>query len=128
MTPARFRTLKLIVAAGMAASALHFADNAIEIAHFSEPGWITPAGVAASWFVFTAIAAVALLRRRADATFFWCAGVYVLVLLSGLLHYAYGAPMDMPLRSNITVLAEAVTGAALAVALLARGSIRAGRG
>jgi hypothetical protein len=120
MTAARFRAVKIVVVVGIVASALHFADNAIEITHYNEPGWITSAGVVVSWFVVTAIAAVVLLRRRADAAFFVFAGAYALVLLSGLLHYAYGPPMNMPMRSNVTVLIEAATGAALVVALLAR--------
>jgi hypothetical protein len=47
-----------------------------------------------------------------------------LVLLSGLLHYAFGSPMHMAMRSNITVLAEAVIGAALAWSLIARAATR----
>ena len=119
MTAARFRAVKFVIATGVIASALHFADNAVEIAHYNEPGWITRSGVAVTWFVVTAIAAVALLHGRADKVFFVLAGTYALVLLSALLHYVYGPPMDMPMLSNVTVLIEAVTGAALAVALVA---------
>ncbi len=112
------RTIKALIAAGMLASLLHFADNTFAIEQYPEPGWITPFGVAVSWCVVTAIALVALLRRTADALFFGAAGIYALVLLSGLLHYAFGPPMHMAMRSNVTVLFEALTGVALAAALL----------
>jgi hypothetical protein len=114
----RFRTIKLLIAAGMVATVLHFADNTFAIERYPEPGWITPFGVAASWFVVTAVAVFALTRKTDGTAFIVAAGVYAVVLLSGLLHYAFGAPMHMAVRSNLTVLAEAIAGAALAVALL----------
>jgi hypothetical protein len=112
------RTLKVLIAVGMLASALHFADNALTIGRYPEPGWITPLGVVAAWCVVTAIGVLALTRKSADAVFVAAAAVYSLVLLSGLLHYAFGAPTHMALRSNVTVVAEAVTGLLLAGALL----------
>ena len=118
MAARRMRTIKLLIAAGMLTSVLHFADNAFAIEHYPEPGWITPVGVIISWCVVTAIALVALTRKSADGLFFTAAGIYALVLLSGLLHYAFAPPMHMPVRSHITVIAEALVGAALAGALL----------
>jgi|GEM_PF-6865074 hypothetical protein len=120
-----FRTIKVLIVAGMAASVLHFADNAFAIEHYPEPGWITPFGVVASWCVVTAVALVAVTRKRADGPFLATTAIYILVLLSGLLHYAFGPPMHMALRSHVTVLAEALTGFALAGALL--GSSISGR-
>jgi hypothetical protein len=114
----RMRRLKLLIVAGMLASALHFADNAFAIARYPEPSWITPFGVAVSWCVMTALAVVALTCKSADGVFFATAGVDELVLLSGLLHYAFGSAMQIAVRSQITVLAEAIAGAALASALL----------
>jgi NO-binding membrane sensor protein with MHYT domain len=111
--------IRILVAVGMIASAFHFGDNAWSIARYPEPAWITPAGVVGAWCVATALGAVALLRRRRDLLFFTSAGLYALVLASGLLHYCFGSPLAMPLRSNLTVLAEGITGAALAVALIA---------
>jgi ABC-type transport system involved in cytochrome c biogenesis permease subunit len=106
----------------MLASALHFADNTFALDRYPEPEWITPVAVIVSWCVVTAIALIALTRKRADAVFFGTAGIYSLVLLSGLLHYAFGAPMHMALRSNVTVLTEAVIGVALAGTLFLTGS------
>ena len=103
--------------AGMAASVLHFADNALEIERYPEPGWITPFGVVASWCVVTAVALVALTRRRADGTFLATTTISIFVLLSGLLHYAFDAPAHMTLRSHVTILAEGLAGFALAGAL-----------
>ena len=110
--------VKLLVAAGLVASLLHFADNAVAIDQYPEPGWITPLGVAVSWCLVSVLAFVALSRKRADAGFFWSASVYAVVLLGGLLHYAFAPPMHMALRSNITVLTESAIGIALAVALV----------
>jgi hypothetical protein len=117
MSARSFRTIKLLIVAGVVASALHFADNAFAIEQYPEPGWITPFGVVASWCVVTAVALVALLRPKADAPFLACTAIFILVLLSGLLHYAFGPPMQMALRSHVTVLAEALTGFVLAGAL-----------
>ncbi len=113
------RTTKVLLLAGLLASLLHFADNTFAIGRYPEPAWITPVGVAASWCVVSVPAVVAFTRRHADAPFFWSAGIYAVLLLGGLLHYIFGTPMDMPLRSNVTVLAEALCGAALGAALLA---------
>jgi hypothetical protein len=63
-------------------------------------------------------------RARADRAFYVSAGIYALVLLSGLLHYAFGSPMHMAVRSNVTVLAEAVIGAVLGWSLIARAATR----
>ena len=115
------RTVKVLLTAGLLTSLLHFADNTFAIDRYPEPGWITPLGVAISWCVVSVLAVVALARRRADAALFWCAGVYAVILLGGLLHYVFGAPMDMPLRSNVTVVAEALCGAGLGAALLIAG-------
>jgi hypothetical protein len=119
MSAGPLRTIKVLIAVGMLASVLHFADNTFAIGQYPEPGWITPFGVAVSWCVVTVVALVALLRKRADGVFFAAAGFYSLVLLSGLLHYAFGPPMHMAVRSNLTVLFEALTGIALASALVA---------
>ena len=112
------RTSKVLLLAGLLASLLHFADNTFAIERYPEPRWITPLGVAVSWCVVSVPAVVAFTRRRADASFFSSAGIYAVLLLGGLLHYVFGAPMGMPLRSNMTVLAEALCGAALGAALL----------
>ena len=112
--------MKRLIAAGMLASLLHFADNTFAIDHYPEPAWITPFGVIVSWFIVTAIGIVALTRKRRDRVFYVTAGIYALILLSGLLHYAFGSAMHMALRSNVTVLAEAVIGAALGLSLMSR--------
>jgi hypothetical protein len=124
MTAQRFRTVKFLVAAGLLASLLHFADNTFAIDQYPEPSWITPPGVAVSWFVVSVLAVVALSRKRADKAFFRFAGVYAVVLLGGLLHYAFSPPMHMPVRSNITVLTESLIGIVLASAIWTGGRTR----
>ena len=114
------RIVKVLLLTGLFASLLHFADNTFAIDRYPEPPWITRLGVAVSWCVVSAPAVVALTRLRAGAPFFLSAGIYAVLLLGGLLHYVFGAPMDMPLRSNLTVLLEACTGALLAAAWIAQ--------
>lgn len=115
-----FKCVKAVIALGIVASAAHFADNAIEIATYPEPAWITPIGIGATWIGLSAIACTALLRRTPDALFFLCAAVYALTLIAGLAHYFFGSPLRMPTRSNATVLSEALAGMALATLLLLR--------
>ena len=109
--------LKPILAVGLFASALHFLDNAFELGNYTGPSWLTPTAVLETWAIVSAFGIVALTRRSFDRVFIICASVYALVLMSGLLHYVYGAPSEMGLRSNFTVLFEAATGAVLAIAL-----------
>ena len=116
--------MKFLIAVGLLASLLHFADNTFAIDQYPEPGWITPSGVIISWFIVTAIGIVALTRKRPDRIFYVAAGTYALVLLSGLLHYAFGSPMHMAVRSNVTVLSEAVVGAVLGCSLIAGAATR----
>ncbi len=81
--------MKLLIAAGMLASLFHFADNTFAIDNYPEPAWITPFGIVVSWCIVTGIGIVALTRKRVDRLFYATAGVYALVLLSGLLHYVF---------------------------------------
>jgi hypothetical protein len=118
MSLGRLRATKPLIWAGMLASGLHFADNALEIGQYPEPHWITPFGVAVSWCMTTAIAVLALTRKKADTLFVISGYAYALVLLSGLLHYAFGSVTQMSARSNSTVVAEALAGAALMVAMV----------
>jgi hypothetical protein len=113
-----FRLAKTFIAIGLLASWTHFVDNAIEITSYPEPGWITPFGIWVGLLVVVTIALVALLRKKPDPLFFLAARTDALLLLSGLLHFVFGSPTQMPIRSNITVLAEAIVGAALAATLL----------
>lgn len=114
---ARFRRIKILLAIGLVASALHFLDNAFELSHYTGPPWLTTASVIEAWLVVSLVGVVALTRRSCDRVFLISAGLYALILMSGLLHYAYGSPAQMDLRSNFTVLFEAATGAVLAIAL-----------
>ncbi len=118
MTTPKLRVLKILLAIGLFASALHFLDNAFEIQQYPGPAWLRPSAVLETWVFVSVLGVIALTRRSRDTPFFICASLYSLVLMSGLLHYAYGTSAQMAARSNFTVVFEALTGVLLAVALI----------
>lgn len=122
------KAIKWLIGLGLLASLAHFADNTFAIERYPEPSWITPLGVAVTWFIISGIALVALARARADARFWLFATLYALILTSGFLHYLYSSPMHMAMRSNATVIVEGSIGIALIAALtvLARSRSRTG--
>jgi hypothetical protein len=112
----------VLAAAYCAASLLHFAHNAENLAAYPNlPAWLTREGVYAAWLGVTVVGAagvvLARLGRRA-----WAGGVlaaYGALGLYGLAHYARAAPMHHTPAMNATIVLEAATGAALAIAAAA---------
>jgi hypothetical protein len=109
-------SVKWAIALGLVASLAHFADNAIHIARYPEPAWISPGVVLLAWLPIAVIAAAALLRRG-DCIFVLLTAVFGALLLSGLAHYSYGSPGSMAPSSNATIMFEALTGVAVLGAL-----------
>lgn len=87
-----FRGLKTLVALCLVASALHFADNALEIADYPEPAAFTAPGVALAWIPTSVPAWIALSRKRRDRIFNTC-GVHLRV-------YGSGGAVALPLRQS----------------------------
>ncbi len=112
-----FRVQRVLLIVGIATTLAHFSDNALRIARYPEPSWITPIGVVSAWFVITPVALLALSRKSSDRAFLMLSAGYSLILMSGLLHYAYASHATMAASVHLTILCEAATGAALAIAL-----------
>lgn len=115
-----FAVIKGLVVIGTVASLAHFADNATSISRYPEPTWITPIGVWLGWVPIGALSAFLLLKRRYDISFKIGAFILSVVLMTGLLHFAYGSMLTMSPISTTTVLAETASGIALLAALLFR--------
>ncbi len=103
---------------GVAVSAVHYLDNVVNYDAFPQ----SDAGpspsrsfIAVSWFVFTAIAALAVWnhRRGADAPAAVCLAVYSLSGLVGLGHYGVAGATEMVWWRQAHVIADIVLGAAL---------------
>jgi len=114
MTHGQLPHIKLLIIIGMLASALHFADNALNIGRYPEPSWITPPAVVGTWLLFNILAVAVLTRHSVGRIALICASLYAAFLLSGLLHYVFGPPLSTDPRSNATVLLEAAAGVLLA--------------
>lgn len=110
--------LKALIVANLAASAAHFAHNAIFFEGYPEPEWI-PGG----WFVvlvWLIIAPALVLGYRwfvrgsriqgLLAVLFFCS-----VSLLGLGHYLYGSPSELSFLTNFFILTEAVAALTLMV-------------
>lgn len=112
------RPLVALVAAHLAASLLHFADNALRFDryHADSTHWLTPGIVVVAWFVQAALGITGLLLHRRGHS----AGRPLLLLFgllgfAGLAHYAAGMPRPDAWMHALIAL-EALTGAALLAA------------
>jgi len=105
---------------GVAVSVVHYVDNYLNYDAFPQPdaGPVPSRSlVGVSWFVFTAVAALAIWthRRRADVPAAVCLAVYSLSGLIGLGHYTVPGATEMVWWRQAHVVADIVLGAALLV-------------
>jgi hypothetical protein len=103
---------------GVAVSAVHYLDNVVNYDSFPQAdAGPSPSRsfIAVSWFVFTAVAALAVWshRRGADALAAVCLAVYSLSGLVGLAHYTVAGATDMVWWRQAHVVADIVLGAAV---------------
>ncbi len=103
---------------GVAVSAVHYLDNYVNYDAFpqAEAGPSPSRSfIAVSWFVFTALAALAVWnhRRGADAPAAVCLAVYSLSGLVGLGHYTVAGATEMVWWRQAHVIADIVVGAAV---------------
>jgi hypothetical protein len=123
MRPPSVATVRLVVFATVVLTALHFADNTVNIDTYPKAGWQPDwlwVLVGLSWPLFTAfgIAGYRLYRRgdhrRAHA--FLIAYSYTGFVSLG--HFLYGSPSDLTTRGFVSVLVDAAAGSmVLGVAL-----------
>lgn len=108
VTPAVDVRLRILVGLSLAASAVHFADNALRLDLYPGLSWFTPAGVGLAWLSLPALAWLAL-RSRSKV-------LLVLFALSGFFgfeHYILTPICGVALRCNLTIFGEAVASAVL---------------
>lgn len=120
MQPPSTKIVGLVVAFSIAVTAFHFADNAISIEDYPQPGWITEAVVWIAWPIFSALGVAGYLLYR-DGKFplaNWFLLAYAYTGISSLGHFLSGSPDEFTTRGLISIFTDGVVGfAVLAIAL-----------
>jgi hypothetical protein len=112
------RPIWLFIALYFAASLAHFSHNAEYIASYPNmPSWLTREQVYMAWLAITGVGVVgfALVRLGWKSTGAACLLAYGAFGLDGLAHYSLALCSEHTLATNLTIWAEAATGAALAI-------------
>lgn len=119
------RTLAGLVAAHLAASLLHLADNALRFGHYHDDAtpWLNPTTVVAFWLAQTALGLAGLaLHRRGKRVGWPMLLAYGALGFAGLLHYLAPLSHAMGVWMHALIVLEALTGAALLAGLAWRPS------
>lgn len=110
-----------LVVAHAAASALHFADNAVRFGHYHDQAtaWLNPTTVVVAWVAQTSLGLAGLLLQRRGS---W-AGVPMLLAygalgFAGLLHYVAPPSQAMGFAMHALITLEGATGLALLLGML----------
>lgn len=122
------RTLRLLLAAGILSTAVHYTDNVVNVDDFPQPGWVDRPTVWIAWVLLTAIGLLGY-RLYTRGNFFAAHGllaVYSYTGLSSLGHYLYGTPE--PFLRNLSIVADGLTGAAILAFVVWSASRRAAGG
>lgn len=112
------RALHALLAVAVLVSIVHYVDNVANFPDYPEPtsGPAPSRGViAASWFLFTAFAAgaVLLLQRGRLAAAAGCLAVYSVSGLVGFGHYTVEGATDMPWWRQAHIVADIACGLAI---------------
>jgi hypothetical protein len=108
----RTRTLLLLMVLYAAASFAHFAHNALYIrAYPNLPSWVTPVGVYISWCAIAVIGALGfwLYREVSRIAGLLIIGLYALLGLGGLDHYAIAPVNAHTAAMNASIIVEVST-------------------
>lgn len=111
--------LWMLLALYFTASLAHFAHNAEFIAVYPNmPAWITRETVYLAWLAVCSlgVAGLAVLRLGWSALGALLLAAYGATGLDGLAHYSLALCSEHTLATNLTIWAEALSGAALALA------------
>jgi hypothetical protein len=123
MRPPSATTVRNVVAATIVLTLFHFTDNAVALETYPAPDWQPDwfwAVVALSWPLFTAVGVLGVRwYKRGELTKAHAALVfYSYTGFVSLGHFLYGGPDELTTRALVSVLIDAVAGAAvLGVAL-----------
>jgi hypothetical protein len=116
-TSAGRNTLKILVSATLATSAVHFIDNAFRLDLYPGPAWLTRSGILLAWLVLPVLALAAYWSANRAALI-----AYGLLGFAGFAHYLPIHRHPVPLRCFATIFAEALASAALIVFVVFRGT------
>jgi hypothetical protein len=113
--------LRVLLAAAIAESFVHYLDNTVRFADYAGPdppaatAWLAPWMIAASWFAYTAAAIIGyrcFRRGRWTAAAIWLA-VYSTSGLVSVAHYVQISISDLTPFQNTFVFLDIVLGAAI---------------
>ena len=111
------KTVFGVVLTSVLVTTLHYTDNYINLTEYPGPDWIAKEVVVLAWVLFTLVGIAAYLLYRAGRAVE--SGLYLLAYsvtgLSGLGHYAHGAPEDFTAKMHAGIWADGLVGLAVAV-------------
>lgn len=107
--------LRILLALGIASTAVHYTDNAVSIEQYPQPTWITVPVIFGVWIGLTAagIAGYVLYRRGKTWPALALLVLYSYTGLSTPLHYLYGSLSDLAWWKQLSVWTDGLTGAAI---------------
>jgi len=107
--------LLAILLCSITITSIHYTDNAIFVADYPEPGWITTSGVFITWGVMTLVSAIAYWLYRQQ--YFWSSylvlGIYSITGLSSPTHYFYGSMAQFSGKMHLFIWSDAIAGLAV---------------
>ena len=109
------RALRLVLAASVVSTAVHYTDNYLAIGAFPQPDWVDRPSVIVTWVVLTAIGLVGyrLYRRGSHPAAELCLAIYSVTGISTLGHYLSPGAGDIELWRNVSIVGDGLTGLAV---------------
>ncbi len=116
LAPPSEATVRRVLVASVAITALHYSHNYIEIDRYPQPDWVHRETIYIAWFLLTLAGIAGYLLYRDGRNF--AAGLYLLMYsytgISSLGHYPYGSPGDFTTVMHLFIWTDALAGAAVA--------------
>ena len=104
--------LLAILILNIAVTSVHYTDNAIFVADYPEPEWITTSGVFLTWIVMTSIGIIGYWFYRQQ--YFWLCylllGLYAGTGLSSIAHYFYGSWSQFSFKMHAFIWSDTIAG------------------
>jgi hypothetical protein len=104
--------LRLVIAASVVSTAVHYADNYVAIGAFPQPDWIDRPSVIVTWVALTAVGLLGyvLYRRGSHPAAELCLAVYSVTGISTLGHYLSPGAGDIELWRNVSIVSDGLVG------------------
>ena len=104
--------LLIILLFNIAITSIHYTDNALFVANYPEPKWITTSGVFLTWIVMTSIGIIGYWFYRQQ--YYWLSyfllGLYAGTGLSSPAHYFYGSWLRFSSKMHAFIWSDAIAG------------------